>query len=153
MTEFPDRKGSRNANWRGGTTKHYLYDTYMDMLARCRRPKHQRYASYGGRGISVCDRWVESFWNFVEDVGERPDKHVLDRIDNDGNYEPSNVRWADYSVSAKNRRPFKRRTHCMAGHEYTPESAYTNKRTGKRTCRACRRNHAGQVRGPRGRYM
>ena len=107
-----DRK---NPNWRGGTTKHYLYDVYMEMIARCERPSHRRFADYGGRGISVCAEWRRDFWSFVRDVGDRPDagapkapgqrsRWSIDRIDNDGNYEPGNVRWATQSEQSRNRR-------------------------------------------------
>ena len=99
-----DKSGSSNPNWRGGKTFHPLYETWIEMRARCKRPNHARWVSYGGRGITVCDRWDNDFWAFVSDMGERPVKYVLDRIDNDGNYEPGNCRWADYSTSAVNRR-------------------------------------------------
>ena len=99
--------GATNSNWRGGKTLHPLYDTYHDMLGRCLRPTHARYADYGGRGITVCDRWRNDFWAYVEDIGERPadgGRWTLDRIDNDGNYEPSHVRWATSSQQARTRR-------------------------------------------------
>lgn len=64
------------------------------MIQRCENPKDKGYRNYGGRGIRVCDRW-HSFINFIADMGNRPsDKHQLDRKNNDGNYEPSNCRWA-----------------------------------------------------------
>lgn len=104
--------GESNGNWRGGTTKHPLYLIYCDLKARCSRKSHPRYDYYGGRGISVYSEWVEDFWAFVRDVGERPEGvsksgralYSLDRIDNDGNYEPGNVRWATNSEQAVNRR-------------------------------------------------
>jgi len=99
------RKGNRNSRWNNGATSHPLYDTYMDMLGRCNRPTHSRFASYGGRGITVCARWREDFWNFVADMGERPEGLSLDRVDNDGPYSLENCRWATASQQSKNRRP------------------------------------------------
>lgn len=81
-----------------------IYMTWGDMINRCTNASHPRYADYGGRGVSVCDRW-RRFENFLADMGDRPPGLTLDRIDNDGNYEPSNCRWTDPSTQAKNRRP------------------------------------------------
>jgi hypothetical protein len=83
---------------------HPLYQTWHDMKERCRNPKLKQWTDYGGRGIRVCDRWRTSFAAFVADMGERPVGYVLDRTDNDGNYEPSNCRWVSRSASQRNRR-------------------------------------------------
>lgn len=78
-----------------------VYDVWMNMHARCRNPKHESFPRYGGRGIRVCKRWAK-FENFLSDMGERPShKHSIDRINGDGNYEPSNCRWATRSEQMK----------------------------------------------------
>jgi hypothetical protein len=75
------------------------------MRDRCYNPNHISYANYGGRGISVCERWRERFEHFFADMGMRPGpEYSLDRIDNDGNYEPGNVRWATQKEQGNNRR-------------------------------------------------
>jgi len=83
------------------------YRTWASIWYRCTNKKNKDYPSYGGRGITVCDRWRE-FSFFLKDMGERPPNMSIDRIDNDGHYEPSNCRWADAITQGSNTRRVKR---------------------------------------------
>lgn len=80
------------------------YKTWRAMLDRCNRSGINGYKNYGGRGITVCEQWKSSFENFLKDMGERPDGHVIDRIDVNGNYESGNCRWVTRKQSSRNRR-------------------------------------------------
>jgi hypothetical protein len=83
-----------------------IYAVYRAMLDRCNRPNHQAYHNYGGRGISVCDRWQESFTNFYKDMGPTYQEGLtLDRTDNMGNYTPENCRWVLWQPQMVNKRP------------------------------------------------
>lgn len=89
------------------------YRAWRSMKQRCGQPRQKAFPNYGGRGISVCERWLESFENFLADMGPKPSpQHSIDRIDNDGDYEPSNCRWATGSEQRRNQRP--RRTRVAA---------------------------------------
>ncbi len=94
------------------STKHGMegspeYQVWASMKHRCLNMNNRKWPHYGGRGISVCDEWVNSFQSFIDHIGLRPGKgYCIDRINNDGNYEPGNVRWATSSMSNLNRRGF-----------------------------------------------
>lgn len=80
-----------------------IYRCWVNMIRRCTIPTVNNWHRYGGRGITVCDRWADSFENFLADMGEPPTKaHSIDRVDNDGNYEPGNCVWADRLTQRKN---------------------------------------------------
>lgn len=103
-------RGSNGPNWRGGKTFHPLYGTWVCMIYRCENPNNHAYSRYGGRGITVCDRWRADFWAFAADMGPKPTPgHSIDRIDNDGPYSAQNCRWATKSQQRANQRPRKRR--------------------------------------------
>ena len=90
---------------------HYVNDkssrevsTYHGMKSRCYNPNDIKYSLYGGRGVKVCDRWLESFENFYEDMGPKPKDRSIDRIDTNGNYEPGNCKWSTIEEQNTNRR-------------------------------------------------
>jgi len=70
-----------------------IYQSWRDMIKRCTNPNNASYQYYGGRGIKVCKRWINSFENFYKDMGKKPEGHQIDRINNNGNYCKSNCRW------------------------------------------------------------
>lgn len=98
-----------------GRTCTATYRSWRGMKERCLNPNNSHYKNYGGRGIKVCERWME-FLSFLEDMGERPSHKTLDRINNDGNYEPANCRWATDREQRANKRPREKvHAHCNSG--------------------------------------
>lgn len=87
-----------------GHARSLIYERWKGIHARCSNPNHRSYKYYGARGIRVCERW-KSFENFLSDMGLPPSGLIIDRINNDGNYEPNNCRWTTQKISANNRRP------------------------------------------------
>lgn len=81
------------------------YNSWGAMKKRCLNPNSEVYHNYGGRGIKICQRWIDSFYDFLADMGECPSKnHTLERIDTNGNYEPSNCKWDTYKAQGNNKR-------------------------------------------------
>lgn len=113
------------------------YYAWHHMLRRCRDPKSQDFPNYGGRGITVCDRWND-FAAFAADMGARPSPaHTIERRDNDKGYGPDNCEWATRDIQARNRRPRALRPVCARNHNMTGENVY-ERPDGKRGCRKCR---------------
>tara|TARA_R110000822_G_scaffold244175_1_gene372931 strand:- start:221 stop:745 length:525 start_codon:yes stop_codon:yes gene_type:complete len=100
-----DKLKEKNPNYKHGLRKHKLYSTWLGIKNRCNNSNSTDYKHYGGRGIKICDRWNKSFVYFLEDMGMKPyPSYSIDRIDVNGNYEPTNCRWTTQKEQVKNRR-------------------------------------------------
>lgn len=132
-------RGHRD-NIKHGLTHTKTYASWSAMHHRVNNPRHSDFAHYGARGITICKRW-SSFENFYKDMVERPEGRTLDRIDVDGNYEPSNCRWATASEQRRNMRLQPPRTHCKRGHPWVESNIRPVVVRGIQThiCLACKR--------------
>lgn len=96
---------TRIASVKHGLSKTPEFSTWTDIKSRCYNKNRKEFYRYGGRGISVCKRWLDSFDNFLADMGKRPSpNHSIERLNNNGNYEPSNCKWATMSEQQRNKR-------------------------------------------------
>jgi hypothetical protein len=124
---------------RSGThrmTKSLEWNTWSSMKSRCLNQNSDAYPDYGGRGIAIHGPWIKSFEAFLAYMGPRPGAaYSIDRIDNDGNYEPGNVRWATRSQQNANQR---KRDKCKKGHFYDEQNTYITP-AGSRQCRKCKK--------------
>lgn len=99
--------GQSNFWKKGGRKESKEYKAWCHAKSRCSNPNYPKFEHYGGRGITMCQEWRDSFLAFFTYMGKCPKGLTLDRIDNEGNYEPGNCQWATRSQQNKNRRPFK----------------------------------------------
>lgn len=124
MTNCTIEQCGRSHKAKGLCAYHYdktrrspTYNAFHQSKNRCTNPNNSRYKDYGGRGIKMCQRWVGvgGYKNFLEDMGRRPKNMTLDRIDNSGDYEPSNCRWATYQQQSLNKRAYKNNQSGVTG--------------------------------------
>lgn len=131
----------KKVNHRHGYSRTPTYYTWEGIIQRCNNSNDDSYYLYGGRGITVCEEW-KLFTNFLKDMGEKPNRRSLDRIDNDKGYYKENCRWATPRQQALNRRDGNNfnlaKTHCPQGHEYSGDNLGIQP-DGRRYCLTCKR--------------
>lgn len=103
VTKYDMPDTTKHGHNRGGT-RTSTHAIWTNMVQRCTNPRNPAWDDYGGRGITVCDRWRHDFAAFLADMGERPEGLTLDRIDNDRGYSPDNCRWTTWTVQRRNQR-------------------------------------------------
>lgn len=134
-----------------GASRRPEYRVWTNIKDRCLRPKATSFASYGAKGITVCDRWLgeSGFANFIADMGSRPSRnHDVDRIDSTRGYSPDNCRWLLHTENLRQPRPRRHKTVCKHGHLLTPEnvSLKTTASGHARRCKTCHREREARRR-------
>ena len=109
-----------------GMSHSKVHSTWLHMRRRCSNPNNHAYERYGGRGITVCERWINSFENFFEDMGLPPKGLTIDRINNNDGYYPENCKWSTYKEQASNRRPSSKQKWFVGVHPIEPFSVLGN---------------------------
>lgn len=99
-----NRDKLRELSTKHGKAYTSTYQTWINIKDRCLNEKNKAFKYYGGRGISVCESWLQSFENFLKDMGDKPEGLTIERLDVNGNYEPSNCKWATWDEQRKNKR-------------------------------------------------